>query len=64
MLDTGLVVRCACVLVILVKQVWDIVPAYVYVWGTVLVAVFFGDNVFNDMCERHSVCLDVLKTCT
>ena len=64
MLDTGLVVRCACVLVILVKQVWDIVPAYVYVWGTVLVVVFVGDNVFNDMCERHSDCLDVLKTCT
>lgn len=23
--------------------------------------VFVGDNVFNDMCERHSVGLDVLK---
>ena len=64
MLDTGLVLCCVCVLMILVKQVWDIVPACVYVWGTVLVAVFVGDNVFNDMCERHSVCLDVLKTCT
>ena len=62
MLDTGLVVCCMCVNDFSETSVRH--RACLCVPEAVLVAVFVGDNVFNDMCERHSVCLDMLKTCT